>query len=269
MTSLGQLLKKQREQKESVNERSDAADSGDATSPDSSSAGNDVQAESEQVPLLEAPAQDAATTAIAGKLRLGFGKPKSQPQPAGGGESSDPKPQGSLGKLKLPSDSKPGGITNSPQPKGFDSSSGGLADLAADESTEELRSPNHGLMPQFDDEIPATAPTRELPADLSTEQQQFVTLLDGIYDVMFDAELFGQMIRSIMQELQENPEYKMLIADADVHTMIRGMRESMGLARIKKAEKSTSRRGGSKSGPKVQSEVMDSLENLFGEGAFD
>jgi len=90
----------------------------------------------------------------------------------------------------------------------------------------------------FEDEIEATAPDRDLPPELTAQQINFVEQLDGVYPLLADPELFAQSIRIIMIELQENPEYIKLVADQDVHVMIQGMRRSMGLARIKKQEKS-------------------------------
>lgn len=90
----------------------------------------------------------------------------------------------------------------------------------------------------FADEILATAPDRDLPEGLEAQQLNFVEQLDGIYQILNDAEMFAQSVRVVMMELQENPEYIKLISDQDVHTMIAGMRRSMGLARIKKQEKS-------------------------------
>src|SRR3546814_20726681 len=70
---------------------------------------------------------------------------------------------------------------------------------------------------QFPDEIEATAPARELPADLTAQQLQFVESLDVIYTVLHDADLLGQSIRSVMQELQENKEFIQLVSDHDIH----------------------------------------------------
>lgn len=113
----------------------------------------------------------------------------------------------------------------------------------------------------FQDEIPADAPDRELPEGLGESQLAFVTLLNSVYEVMHDPELFGQMIRTIMQEMQEHPDYMDLVADQDVHVMIRGLRSSMGLAKIKKAEKSTKSRAG-KASPKTP-EMVNTLDEMF------
>jgi hypothetical protein len=113
----------------------------------------------------------------------------------------------------------------------------------------------------FADEIAATAPTRELPPELTAGMADFVKQLDSIYEVIHDPELFGQMIRTIMLELKENPDYTQVLADQDVHTMIRGLRSSMGLAKIKKAEKSTKARGPKKSTASTQ--VMSTADEMF------
>src|SRR3546814_8233268 len=54
---------------------------------------------------------------------------------------------------------------------------------------------------QFPDEIEATAPARELPADLTDQQLQLVESLDVIYTVLHDADMLGQPIRSVMEQL--------------------------------------------------------------------
>lgn len=89
----------------------------------------------------------------------------------------------------------------------------------------------------FADETPANAPTRELPDDLSKEQLDFVSMIDNVYGILHEPEMLAGVIRNIMVELQSNPQYIKLICDEDVRTWVRAMRDSMGLARVKKAEK--------------------------------
>jgi hypothetical protein len=89
----------------------------------------------------------------------------------------------------------------------------------------------------FADLIDAKAPERELPPEITVQQMGFVNLLDSIYDILVEPELFGQAVRTIMSELQTHTEYAQLVGDKDVHTLIRGMRQTMGLARVRKAEK--------------------------------
>lgn len=118
----------------------------------------------------------------------------------------------------------------------------------------------------FDDEIEATAPARALEPDLTPEMLGFVETLDGLYSVLHDPEMFGQSVRIIMMELQENKEYQKLLADQDVHVMIRGMRRTMGLARVRKQEKSrkatTNKSARKKSG--VSDDAMAMLDQLMG-----
>lgn len=113
---------------------------------------------------------------------------------------------------------------------------------------------------RFDDETPASKPTRELPEGLDPKSMQFVDLINGVYDIIGDTELLGGVIRSIMVELKSNPQYTKLIAPEDVRTWVRAMRDNMGLARIKKTEKKA-KTGGSKSKSKdsVADQIADDL----------
>jgi hypothetical protein len=148
-------------------------------------------------------------------------------------------------------------------PRTFDS----LDDIAGATEGEALEREIHPTS-MLEGETAATAPTRDLPADLEEGQRTFVESLDSLYDVLFDAELFGNVTKSLMQELQENPEYIKLIVDEDVHTMLRGMRDSMGLARIKKVEakRSPSTGASRKKAPAAAvSESMNLLEDILGD----
>lgn len=123
---------------------------------------------------------------------------------------------------------------------------------------------------EFVDEIEATAPDRALPEGLEAQQLNFVEQLDGIYSVLTDPEMFAQSVRLVMMELQENPEYIKLVSDQDIHTMLRGMRNSMGLARVKKQDKSrktTTSRG--KAGKKITAETESALKLLEALGGDD
>ena len=126
---------------------------------------------------------------------------------------------------------------------------------------------------QFPDEIEATAPVRELPEDLTAQQTTFIESLDTIYTVLHDPELLGQSIRMVMQELQENPEYTKLISDHDVHTMIKSIRNVMGITKIRKEEKATKRgTGGRKSSAssKLDADTLAQLDAMMANSkAFD
>lgn len=126
---------------------------------------------------------------------------------------------------------------------------------------------------QFPDEIEATAPLRELPEDLTPQQMTFIESLDSIYEVLHDPELLGQSIRMVMQELQENPEYTKLISDHDVHTMIKSIRNVMGITKIRKEEKTAKRgtgKGKSTASSKFDADTMAQLDAMMaGSKAFD
>lgn len=118
----------------------------------------------------------------------------------------------------------------------------------------------------FADEIEATAPERDLPADLESGQLLFVEQLDNLYQVLNDPEMFGQTVRLVMMEMQENPEYEKLVSDHDVHTMIRAMRNTMGLARIKKQAKSRTAKNSTaaKKRGAVSEDTMAMLDGMLG-----
>src|SRR3546814_9008998 len=95
-------------------------------------------------------------------------------------------------------------------------------------------------------------------------QLQFVESLDVIYTVLHDADMLGQSIRSVMQELQENKEFIQLVSDHDIHTMIKAIRNVMGVAKIRKEEKSSKRKtGGAKrtASSKFDADTLSQLED--------
>jgi len=137
--------------------------------------------------------------------------------------------------------------------------------LASLDSTEdEGIAPRGEGLSYFADETPATKPTRDLPEGITKESLGFVDMLDSVYNVIHDPELLGGVITNIMVELKSNPEYTKLIAPDDVRVMVRGMRESMGLARVKKQEAKAKRSGGGgRRGSKmVDADMLADLDSL-------
>jgi hypothetical protein len=176
--------------------------------------------------------------------------------------------------FKKPTAPAPTKTPASAKPKAQMESLGGefsLEDLAAlDASSVEVETRNQDLS-GFEDEIEATAPDRDLPPDLLPEQLAFVESLDGVYQVLHDPELFGQAVRLVMIELQDHNEYEKLLADSDIHVMIRGMRRTMGLARVRKQEKT--RKSGTNKNARAKAGVGDKemalLDSLMGGGSDD
>lgn len=123
--------------------------------------------------------------------------------------------------------------------------------------------PAPARLSRFADEEPAIAPNRDLEG-LEKQQLMFVESLDSVYKIIHDPELLGGIIKNIMMELAQKPEYRKLIQPKDIHTMIKGMRESMGMARIKKEESKAKRGGGRKTTKKVDDlDTLAALDEAF------
>lgn len=119
-----------------------------------------------------------------------------------------------------------------------------------------------GTTSRFADEIPATAPVRELPPELAEQAVQFTKSLDSVYQCLHEPELLGGVIRGVMIELSNHPEYRKLISPMDYHTMVKGMRESMGMARIKKEESKAKRTPSKKSTVITDLDALNALEGM-------
>ncbi len=91
---------------------------------------------------------------------------------------------------------------------------------------------------------------------MTKEEMGFVGLIDSVYNILHEPEFLGSVIKNIIIELKNHPEYSRLIADEDVRQWVRGMRESMGLAKIKKQETKTKRAGGGGSKSKLVDDDM-------------
>jgi hypothetical protein len=134
---------------------------------------------------------------------------------------------------------------------------------------------------QFADETPATAPIRDLtqlealtnnPDEVAAEKARkqmlgFIGLIDQVYETHHDPELLSGVIRSIMMELKQNPNYinnaNPIVHKTDVRTWVRAMRHSMGLAQIRKSEKKSSRGSGKASAVrKIDAGMLADIEAL-------
>lgn len=111
-----------------------------------------------------------------------------------------------------------------------------------------------------------SAPPRELPDNISEQQQKFVDALDGIHKAFQDPEILSNMLRTVMVELQETPELMELVEKEDLQMMVRGMRETLGYIRQTKAKKKR-KAGGAKKGKKnaLTTDEIDELDALLGE----
>ncbi len=92
-------------------------------------------------------------------------------------------------------------------------------------------------------------------------EEGLATFLTNLREIpqLFDApEILSAQIRGIMQDLAENPEFLQHIAEEDIGKMVRGMRESLGVAQITKTANKAKRAGTSKKSAMVSemSEMM-------------
>lgn len=269
MSNLAKLLAAQKSKRENgVN-----ADANDKSGPTD---GNPTPAEQQAQPdsgaaelesIQGAPSTDGAGEKSDSGTLGGLGLLKRAASHASA-ERAAPKSGGGLGGIlgrgTKPADGNPPADTGATPVESRDDGPAefSLDDIASlDESTTPSLTPRGSTSSGFDDEIEATAPDRELPADLESQQLLFVESLDNIYQVLNDPEMFGQSVRLIMMELQENPEYIKLVSDQDVHVMIRAMRNTMGLARIKKQARS---RKTTESARSKKAAVKDSDMELLG-----
>jgi hypothetical protein len=180
------------------------------------------------------------------------------PAASSGSDSSDMQPKSRLGSLRLGSGTQPAsGDSGSVDAPSIDS----LDALDASES-QGVAPRGEGVSGFYSDETPATKPTRELPEGLAKEALGFVDMIDGVYEVLHEPELLGGVIRNIMIELKNNPEYMKLVALDDIRAWVRGMRESMGLAKVKKQEAKSKRGGGSKKSKAVDIDMLADLDAL-------
>jgi len=263
MSKLQALMEAQRKAKESANvgRTEDSGDkSGPVTEQQSESAGGLVQ-----LPVVPSAPSGSGTGGTGFKPRL----TSTVGAPSGGGF----KPKSSVA-TPANSTAEESGENRLPARTNVGSSSGSaagnvlsLADLDSLSESTELTTTGVATY-LFADREKVTAPDRVYDEELTESQASFVELLNGIYDVLDDPEAFGSMIRTIMLELQENGEYRRLLADEDVNAMMRGLRDSMGMARIKKTEK-TKGKSSTPTNKKVE-QISNMMADLgFADDAFD
>ena len=254
-----------------------AAQKAKKESPDATAAPTNPPAETPAP--AESTGQEAAAEVVApAKTGLAFlkgaGKPAVVESKPTDGTVASPTPAGGLGFLKnrigsapvqaaasSPSQSSTALVPHSAVPKvAIKESTGPVTPMSDLDSLLNNEQPQHRS--RFADEIPATGPTRELPEGLDAAGKAFVDSLDSIYRVLHEPDLLGGAVKSIMIELQNHPEYRKLISPMDVHSMVRGMRESMGLARIRKEEAKTKRSPKAKKTEINDLAVLEALEGM-------
>lgn len=162
-----------------------------------------------------------------------------------------PKAKGLGGFNFKPKPSTPAPTATAPSAKGP------VQDAAPQESQEASESPPPTLMPN---EVPADAVVRELADDASPGVLKFVEMLDSVPKLFHDPDTLGQVIRNIMQSLSKEESFIQMVQPDDYKFIIRGMRDVLEGAAIKKA--STKRKSPSKKKPKKTDLDSDDLAML-------
>jgi hypothetical protein len=238
----------------------DAAGAVDSAGSSPSEGGTEPLSRPDQAPqgTTRGPANPFAKKSSSGQGDSS-GQPASVPVASVGDDSGGGEPKSGLRALSVSAGARdsggdPGGVAISP-----------VSSLdALDSSADEGIAPREGVT-YFADETPAVKPTRELPADMTKEQLGFIDTIDSVYDIIHDPDLLGGVIRNIMIELKSNAEYIKLMAPEDIRTMVRGMRESMGLARVKKQETKAKRASGAnKKSKALDDDILAGLDDILG-----
>jgi hypothetical protein len=256
MAGLGDLIKKQKGLSGGPTQVAANAGTQSSTSEPARSSVEPTASDSiPQQPEPARPTQAPAGNKLAGLARLKLAG--SRPADAGGSRDAVP----ALAEKPVAADDVPDESA---------SISADLDSLDAISSTtlgEAVRAETPTLV--MPDLVDVQVPERDLPADITTDQKAFIDQLDQIYSIVYDPELFGQFIRVIMQELQEHPEYIKLMAPEDTHVMIRGLRETMGLAQIKKesTKRKSTTEARAKKAPKASEfdAILDSMNLNLGD----
>jgi hypothetical protein len=88
---------------------------------------------------------------------------------------------------------------------------------------------------------------------------QFLHMVKGIPDLFQDPDALASSIRGVLFDLQASPHFEELLEPQDIGLMIRGMREALGIAAIRKAD-NKAKKGGKKKAPLNMD--LTALENL-------
>lgn len=145
-------------------------------------------------------------------------------------------------------------------PAALVSTTGPVSDAAPQESLKVEESSPPTLMPN---EVPAEAVVRELADDASPGVLKFVEMLDSVPKLFHDPDTLGQVIRNIMVSLSEEESFIQMVQPDDYKFIIRGMRDVLEGAAIKKA--STKRKASPKKAKKtaLDSDDLAMLDDLM------
>jgi len=93
----------------------------------------------------------------------------------------------------------------------------------------------------------------------SEEVKEIQAALETLKNSIDQPEIVGQALRSIMHDMQTNPNLVDLLAPEDIGLMVRGLRESYGVAIAKKQQYKSKRK-------RTEEEVDNTIDELKGLG---
>lgn len=101
---------------------------------------------------------------------------------------------------------------------------------------------------------------------LSEEQglQSFLDNMHSIPELYENPEILSSQIRSIMEDLQDNPHFIDHICVEDIGLMVRGMREALGVAQIKKSAAKSKRTGSTSKSSVMKNAMSEMLADMGG-----
>lgn len=282
MPTLAQMMQAKNKQKDSSGDERSTVDEANIPDSGTSKAIDSTDAPNEPVqsnqPDKLAPSQASAQTTKPVGFKLG-GIKLGGVQQHGGSDSTlrpDSDQAAESSGSDLSGESRDSDIGSAEAPVGTASLSltdiAGLTDSSEQESLITIDAVDPESGEGYLDEVPATAPERELPPEMTDQMKGFVDSLDAIYRLHDDPEMFANVVRKIMSEMQDNPALVELLADQDSNALIRGLRQHAGLAQVKKQESKAKRAGNKSSKPQsaVMDSVMSTLQGLAGfDGGFD
>jgi len=140
------------------------------------------------------------------------------------------------------------------------------APTPAEDSVAEMQEPTPDTaelvaMPAGVGEVPANEIERILPEGATEPMLAFVALLDSVPKLFHDPETMKHQVRNIMVALQEEESFVEMIMPQDLQHIIRGMRETLEGAAIKKAAKK--RAPAKKKLTKLSADDMADLDSLM------
>lgn len=137
-------------------------------------------------------------------------------------------------------------------------------------SPKESAVPQESHQPETPSPLPGETPATNVQSlDTSNMEEgmaKFYAVVQRVPELHDDPDMLGQMLRRIMNDLKENPEYMEILApgvgDGHVNAILQGFKKCVGTVQIKKetTRKKTSNR---KKSPALSGDMMNGLNEML------